>query len=73
MTNEYLESKGWEFNGNGWIDPASKQPVREKVHSVKQLNGETKRITQPILPPIAWAFEEEEAVAIQRQREVVHA
>lgn len=64
-----LEDAGWEFDGEGWIDPLSKLPVATVLaNTITHSDGSRNDVHQVCRPPIRWRYTEEQAAYIQSQR-----
>jgi hypothetical protein len=75
----YLTAHGWEmvsFNGTGgsrWADPRGKGSVRAEMRPAVELptvGGGKEVVHQFHAPPVSWDLSMEEAVLVQRQRDL---
>ncbi len=80
--NNYLSSSGWTKLGTDesgittWLDPISNVPqksVRTLVGTLPNKNGEPINNYQQVGPPVPWTYGMNEAVGIQRLRDIAKA
>ena len=77
-TTEYLVSRGWRLLGidecglTSWEDPrgTADRVYGEKVFQLPTRSGGKENVTQRTCPPVYWTYGMNEAVGIQRVRDL---